>query len=111
MRKVAITILKRAEQDMEDIYHYIADKLQSPQSAMSQFEVIANAIQTLEIFPERCAVVEELLCLDIKVRRLLVKNYSVFYRIDNDTVTVLRVLHQSSSLDRLLNEIGTENGE
>ena len=105
MRKVAITILKRDEQDMEDIYHYIADKLQSPQSAMGQFEVIANTIQFLEIFPERCAVVEELLRLNIKVRRLLVKNYSVFYRIDNDTVTVLRVLHQSSSLDRLLYEI------
>ena len=53
MRKVAITILKRAEQDMQDIYHYIADESQSPQSAMGQFEVIANAIQTLEIFLER----------------------------------------------------------
>ena len=50
-------------------------------------------------------IVKELLSLDIKVRRLLVKNYSVFYRINNDTVTVLRVLRQSSSLDRLLYEI------
>ena len=49
MRKVAITILKRAEQDMEDIYHYIADELQSPQSAMDQFEAIAKAIQILGI--------------------------------------------------------------
>ncbi|KXT83087.1 hypothetical protein SORDD14_00641 [Streptococcus oralis] len=75
---------------------------------MNQFEAIAEAIQTLEIFPERCAIVEELLRLDIKIRRLLVKNYSVFYRFDRDTVTVLRVLHQSSSLDGLLSEIGNK---
>ncbi|KXT80979.1 type II toxin-antitoxin system RelE/ParE family toxin [Streptococcus oralis] len=108
MSTITINILKQAEQDMEAIYHYIADELQSPQAAMNQFEAIAEAIQTLEIFPERCAIVEELLRLDIKIRRLLVKNYSVFYRFDRDTVTVLRVLHQSSSLDGLLSEIGNK---
>ena len=107
MTKITINILKRAEGDMEAIYHYIADELQSPETAMNHFEAIAEGIKTLEIFPERCAIVEELLSLDIKVRRLLVKNYSVFYRFDKDTVTILRVLHQSSSLDRLLFEIGT----
>ena len=94
---------------MEAIYHYIADELQSPKTAMNHFEAIAEGIQNLKIFPERCAIVEELLSLDIKVRRLLVKNYSVFYRFDKDTVTILRVLHQSSSLDRLLFEIGNKS--
>ena len=98
MTKITINILKRAEGDMEAIYHYIADELQSPETAMNHFEAIA----------ERCAIVEELLSLDIKVRRLLVKKYSVFYRFDKDTVTILRVLHQSSSLDRLLFEIGNK---
>ena len=94
---------------MEDIYRYIAEELQSPQAAMRQFDSIAEAIQTLEVFPERCAIVEELLVLGIRVRRLLVKNYSVFYRFDNDIVTILRVLHQSRSLDRLISEIGQKD--
>ena len=109
MTKITINILKRAEGDMEAIYHYIADEFQSPETAMNHFEAIAEGIKTLEIFPERCAIVEELLSLDIKVRRLLVKKYSVFYRFDKDTVTILRVLHQSSSLDRLLFEIGNKS--
>ncbi|AXJ13823.1 type II toxin-antitoxin system RelE/ParE family toxin [Streptococcus pluranimalium] len=106
MSKIVIKFLKRAEDDMADIYRYIAEDLQSPQAAIRQFDSIAEAIQTLEIFLERCAIVEELLVLGIKVRRLLVKNYSVFYHFDNDTVTILRVLHQSRSLDRLISEIG-----
>ncbi|MGO6358428.1 type II toxin-antitoxin system RelE/ParE family toxin [Streptococcus pneumoniae] len=93
MTKITINILKRAEGDMEAIYHYIADELQSPETAMNNFE----------------AIVEELLSLDIKVRRLLARNYSVFYRFDKDTVPILRVLHQSSSLDRLLFEIGKKS--
>ena len=100
---------ERFGQMMVEAYHYIADELQSPETAMNHFEAIAEGIKTLEIFPERCAIVEELLSLDIKVRRLLVKNYSVFYRFDKDTVTILRVLHQSSSLDRLLFEIGNKS--
>ncbi|MGT2888290.1 type II toxin-antitoxin system RelE/ParE family toxin [Streptococcus didelphis] len=106
MNKVVINILRRAEEDMEDIYHYIANELQSPQVAMKQFNSIAEAIQTLEVYPERSAIVEELLVLGIKVRRLLMKNYSIFYRFDNDIVTVLRVLHQSRSLDKLMFKIG-----
>ena len=109
MSNVTIKILKQAEQDMEAIYSYIAEELRSPQAAMSQFNSIAKAIQTLEVFPERCAIVEELLALNIKVRRLLVKNYAVFYRFDEDIVTVLRVLHQTSSLDRLLTEISNKD--
>ncbi|MGT2753375.1 type II toxin-antitoxin system RelE/ParE family toxin [Streptococcus ovis] len=108
MSKVVINFLKRAEEDLEDIYRYIAKELQSPQAAMRQFDSIAEAIQTLEVFPERCAIVEELLVLGIKVRRLLVKNYSIFYRFDNDTVTILRVLHQSRNVDRLIDEIGKD---
>nr|WP_306538721.1 type II toxin-antitoxin system RelE/ParE family toxin [Streptococcus danieliae] len=32
--------------------------------------------------------------MGIKVRRLFVKNYAVFYRFDGETVTILRILHQ-----------------
>ncbi|MEE3766126.1 MULTISPECIES: type II toxin-antitoxin system RelE/ParE family toxin [Streptococcus] len=38
------------------------------------------------------------------------KNYSIYYRFDKGIVIVLRVLHQSRSLDRLIDEIG-QKGE
>ncbi|KGI26393.1 plasmid stabilization system toxin protein, RelE/ParE family protein [Streptococcus pneumoniae] len=51
MTKITINILKRVEGDMEAIYHYIADELQSPETAMNHFEAIVEGIKTLEIFP------------------------------------------------------------
>ena len=37
---------------------YIADRLPEPDTAMGQYNRIAEAIQSLNILPERCALVE-----------------------------------------------------
>lgn len=58
MSKVTINILKRAEEDMDDVYCYIADEPLSSQVALKQFNNIAEAIQTLEVFPDRGSIVE-----------------------------------------------------
>jgi len=38
---------------MEEIYNYIAEQLQAPETAMGQYNRIADAIETLDTFPER----------------------------------------------------------
>ena len=108
MKSIRVNITKRAENDLTAIYDYINQKLQSPQAAMKLFNRLAKAIQSLEVFPERCPIVPELLDLGIKVRRLVVKNYSIFYRLDRDVVTVIRILHHSNSLDILIGQLGKD---
>jgi len=43
----------KALSDMEEIYNYIAEQLQAPETAMGQYNRIADAIETLDTFPER----------------------------------------------------------
>lgn len=106
MTSIKVNITKCAENDLTAIHDYIDQKLQSPQAAMKLFNSLAKEIQSLEVFPERCAIVPEFLDLGIKVRRLVIKNYSIFYRLDNDVVTVIRILHHLNSLDTLIGQLG-----
>lgn len=45
MNKITINILKRAESDMEAIYHYIADELQSPKTAMNHLKLLQKGFK------------------------------------------------------------------
>jgi len=58
MKQYDVKISHTALSDMEQIYSYIADRLLEPDTAMGQYNRIAEAIQSLDILPERCALVE-----------------------------------------------------
>ena len=62
----------------------------------------AEAIQSLNILPERCALVESEPERTQGLRQMLVDNYSVFYIVGEDTVSVARVLYSASDLVRRL---------
>lgn len=58
MKQYAVEITDKALADMEEIYTYIADQLQSPENALGQYNRIAEAILKLKVFPERIRVME-----------------------------------------------------
>ena len=58
MKQYDVKISRMALSDMEQIYSYIADRLLETDTAMGQYNRIAEAIQSLNILPERCALVE-----------------------------------------------------
>ena len=66
------------------------------------FLVHLEAIQSLNILPERCALVESEPERTQGLRQMLVDNYSVFYIVGEDTVSVARVLYSASDLVRRL---------
>ncbi len=51
MKRYTVQITDRALRDMEEIYTYIAEQLQSPENAMNQYNRIAKGIEGLDIFP------------------------------------------------------------
>lgn len=91
-----VDITDSALRDMSAIYDYIADKLLSPETAMKQYDRIAEAIQSLEYFPLRCPVFA--VDGEHSFRRILIDKYSVFYLISGNTVTVTSVLYSASDL-------------
>ena len=52
MKQYDVKISRAALSDMEQIYSYIADRLLEPDTAMGQYNRIAEAIQSLNILPD-----------------------------------------------------------
>ena len=101
MAKIEVTITKNAEKDMMSIYEYILNDLKSPQTALKYFNQLASSINSLNLFPERCPIVKEFIKLGIKIRRLNVNNH----KYENHIVTILRVFHASSNLEKLIKDL------
>ena len=104
MEKYKVKITDEALADMEKIYEYIALKLLAPENAIGQYNRIADAILTLETYPERCAMFEMEPEHSWGLRRLPVDNYLVCYIVDPGVVTVTDVLYGASNVHARLNE-------
>lgn len=84
MKEYKVQITDKALADMEEIYHYIAIKLQAPENAIGQYDRIAKAIGELNMFPEKVRLMESEQERAMGLRQLVVDNYSVFYVIENE---------------------------
>ena len=82
----------RAVADLDGILTYATLELRSPQAARSCGEAIFEAIERAAELPElgRPFTDED---LQRSYRRMLVKNYWVYYAFDDDTLTVWRIFH------------------
>ncbi|WP_345786551.1 type II toxin-antitoxin system RelE/ParE family toxin [Syntrophobotulus glycolicus] len=58
MKQYKVQITDSALTDMEEIYNYIAEQLQAPETAIGQYNRIADAIEALDTFPERVKLME-----------------------------------------------------
>lgn len=102
MMQYNIQITDEALEDMEQLYNYIAYVLLSPENAMGQYNRIADAILTLDTFPERFRIMDSEPEHSKEIRRMLVDNYSVFFVIQYDKVVVTDVLYSASDIERRL---------
>ena len=104
MKRYTVQITDRALRDMEEIYTYIAEQLQSPENAMNQYNRIAKGIEGLDIFPERVHVMDSQPEHIMRLRQFPIDNFSAFYIIEGDSVIVTRVLYSASDISRRLRE-------
>lgn len=79
-------------------------QLQAPENPIRQYKRIADAIEELNVFPERVRVMESMPERAIGIRQLPVDNYSVFYVIKDERVIVIRVLYSASDISARLRE-------
>lgn len=104
MKQYIVKITDKAFADMEEIYNYIAEQLQTPENGIKQYNRIAKAIEKLDVFPERFAIMKSQPGYLMGLRRLIIDNFSVFYFIEDDSVIIIRILYSASDIDRRLNE-------
>jgi len=99
-----LTFLPIAKQDMTDIVHYISNELFNPVAAAALAEEMIEAAERLCDFPYINTVHQTIKPLKQEYRKLLVKNYIMFYWVDEKKklITIVRVIYARRDYEKLL---------
>lgn len=98
---------EKAQHDLVNILQYIDSDLNNRTAAQTLGRKIFATIDSARNFPEIGKLVENEFLSDKTVRRLLVDNYTVFYKTEEKkkTLYVLRIVYGKSNLDEILRKI------
>lgn len=96
----------KSEEDLFSILKYITNILKSPTAAKNLLYEIQSKVKILETSPYCCQLVKNQYLSQKGIRFLVVKNYMVFYTINEDekTVSVLRILYGRRDWKSILEE-------
>lgn len=96
----------KARDDLEEIYEYNAFIMQEPVTAGKLYQNIIAALHTLETFPLRNALYENEPWRSRGLRKLPVKNFLVFYTVNEEknAVNVIRIMYGARDFEKHLNE-------
>lgn len=102
-----ISITATAKSDLIHIFSYIANDLQSPQSAAGQLERLEKAIASLTQMPKRFRKYEKGIWRARNLHVMPVDHYLVFYIPDDSkaTVTIIRIMYGRQHIERHLKEL------
>lgn len=99
-----VEYLPAALRDMTQIVRYISGQLCNPTAAQALSEEFVAAAERLAAFPYSCGVYVPIRPLEKEYRRCVVRNYLLFYTVDEvrKTVTVCRVIYAKRNMNNLL---------
>lgn len=99
-----ISYLPLAKRDITEISNYIEQVLQAPLAAFNLIKDIRSSIENLQEFPLSGRIYQPLIELQIQYRRILVKNYIIFYAIkeSDKIVEIQRVIYCKQNLDNII---------
>ena len=94
---------QEASVDIKSIYTYISQILHAPLTARRQVNRIRKEIRDLEAFPTRYVLVEWEPWASMKMHRLPIDNYVVFYLVDEQAmaVKIVRIVYGGRNLEDL----------
>ena len=97
--KYHIRISRQARNDLKSIVEYIRDILKEPSIARKYVQMMQKEIRVLEYCPQKFAIIDDETIRDLRIRKLVVKKYVIFYRIDEakKVVKVDRILYGASN--------------
>ena len=108
MNKLRIT--PAAASDLAEIKAYISLELHNPQAAQRIVRSITHDLRHLQQSPHLGFAVSAKIGMETDLRALLSGNYFLFYRVENETVQVARILDGRQDYLRVLFGAAEESG-
>ena len=101
-----VEFLPVAKQDLREIALYISNELCNPTVAVNLVEEIIEATEKLLEFPYSHQVYYPIRPLKKEYRRIPIKNYMIFYTVDEQkkNVTVSRIIYAKRNLSAQITE-------
>ena len=96
-----------AEADVEDAFDYISNKLLNPEAASAFADELENILEEICRTPKSGRPVSNPYLKRNDIRRVLIKNYIVYYLIDESgaKIVVLRVVYNRRDQDKILKSV------
>ena len=93
MDRYNVEYSKESKQDLIGIKQYIKYNLQEPETAQKLISKIRNEINNLKYNPKICSIIDDDLIKKLEIRKLIVDNYIIFYRVRNNNIEIVRVMY------------------
>jgi plasmid stabilization system protein ParE len=88
-------LLPKAQEDLENIFTYIAMALANPEAALNLIDNFEDKFNELLLFPLSYPLIERKLIFQIDLRKCIVQNYIIvyFYNEKDKLVEIIRVIY------------------
>lgn len=105
-----VKITFQAEDQIQEIIHYITHELKAPDAALHLLDALEDSFISLAHFPQRVVLIDEEPWHTQGIHRLPVKNFLVYFWIDEDNmnVQVVAVIYEKRDQLRQLSQMDME---
>lgn len=107
MDKYRVKLTKQATEHLEIIREYISIELKAPDTAKDMLKMLKKKIYSLETMPQRVKCVDEMPWHDLGFRKIKVKNYYIYFWIDENKneIQIIAIIYvkrdQKNQLEQL----------
>lgn len=105
-----VKITAQAEEQIQEIIHYITWELKAPDAALHLLDTLEGSFTSLAHFPQRIALIDEEPWHTNGIHRLPVKNFLVYFWIDDNNliVQIIAVIYAKRDQLPLLSQLSME---
>ena len=110
MNEYEVRVTRLALGQMKEIVHYISNDLMAPDAADNLLDKMKAEITKLSSFPKKYALIDEEPWRTEGVRKIVVKNFLIYYWVDdeNNRVQVTAVIYSMRDQIRKLSNMDME---
>jgi len=107
MQTFKIIMTDDAVEDLIEVKNYIADVLLAPDVALSYVRAVRKEIEKLETLPKKFKLVDDEPWHTRGIRKFMVKNFYVYYRVDEEfqNVYILNIIYAKRNQLRVIKDM------